>query len=647
MYNEKYISDFDERMYLNYLTDKSALKEIADSYINQYTNSTYDCTIAFKESLDHYILKQIKTNPDFLKTHYFKNYLEYINYIFFHRISSGNTQLEYNTNIIFSDSNVRNIILSYYKDNIKGKVIEIIKKNESIIKYISNKLFSGEILSQIEFDYISDYLYTRRNLNSPLYNRYIEYLLNNLIDNSQINNSPQIMAAYIAYLPKIFGDGCENSRILLTNGYASDAKTILPSVLNDIIKKEAGKSNDEKTVRNLRLYSCGDKYISISKKELDLSLRTDKSLDISRTSKIKDLYWITMVCFHELTHQYQTKQMKNEKFNSSGFSAIIRSLIYSRSDYINNHDSYEMEIEADENAWKKMYDFIFKYRSSRSNKEEKKHIEEQLKKCRINQDAVYSRRTFLTRKDSDFTTNYFKSDMDFIINNFKNNSKFPAYFRRMWNMCPMMQRLFTEHGQVKTTLLLNENITSSDFSGLNNNIMSSEISNYILTSGYQSLKKHVSEDDLTEKQVQNLMINIYNTYHLDKMFVRALSEVDLEQYKETHHNFDLKKIRDKYLEKFKSVASLVYKERELVTIINRRYPHYNIENFANPKYAMWNYSDMFKYLYKASNGVVEFNEIEDVLKMFQASGDLVLGELANNTLTMVSMPDNLDFGFSK
>ena len=114
MFNEKYINDFDGITYLKYLSDISSLKEIANAYINQFDNPTYDKTISFKESLDHFILKKIKSNPTFLDSNYFKNYLRYIDYIFQRRISTGNLHLEYNTNIIFTDSQVKEKILSYY-----------------------------------------------------------------------------------------------------------------------------------------------------------------------------------------------------------------------------------------------------------------------------------------------------------------------------------------------------------------------------------------------------------------------------------------------------------------------------------------------------------------------------------------------------
>lgn len=631
MYNEKYIRDFDEETYLKYLSNRNALKEIADAYINQYHNPTYDCTIAFKESLDHYILKQIKSNPNFIKTVQFKNYRDYLNYIFSNRISSGNNQLEYNTNILFSDEKAKKLILSYYNQNAQNKIKEIIEHNENRVKVISNKLVKREKLSQIEFDFIGDYLYTKKDFNLPVYKNYIEYILNEMQYNPQLANSPQVIAGYIAYLPNFFKDGCENSRILLTNGYSSDYNYILPSVLNNIVKQEKAKNGYDKTIKYLGLYSSGDKYISISKSEVEsLSLTSSESLDISRTMKNKDLYWISMVCFHELSHQYQARHMKDAKFNSSGFSMLLKRLMINKVDYSNNHDSYEMEIEADEISWKKMYDYIRKFRLGKTKATDKPYILEQLKKCQKNQKAVYSRRTFLTKKTSS-KANYFEEDMEIINNNFKVINNYSLYFKKMREHYPMLQRLFTENGQIKTSIILNENITSKNMVGLENNIMSSEISNYILTNGYDTLKKHVLEDNLIKNQIRNLMINIYNTYHLDKMYIEALNKVDLNQFRETKHNFDLTNIREKYLERFIRIAQLVYKERELVQIIKRRYPNFDIEQFANPKYAIWNYEDMFNYLYNASKGIIYESELEDILKKYENSKDEVLMNLASKT----------------
>ena len=62
-------------------------------------------------------------------------------------------------------------------------------------------------------------------------------------------------------------------------------------------------------------------------------------------------------------------------------------------------------------------------------------------------------------------------------------------------------------------------------------------------------------------------MNIYNTYHLEKKYINSLSKLDFSQLEGTHTNFDYNNpvtLRKKYLEKFKNVADLVYKERELI-----------------------------------------------------------------------------------
>ena len=350
-----------------------------------------------------------------------------------------------------------------------------------------------------------------------------------------------------------------------------------------------------------------------------------------------------MVCFHEMTHQLQNYLTASNKMNSSGLSMIVKMAKHERTDNTYNHDSIESEIEADENSWDKMRKFIFKYRLNSDLCTDKEAVKKQLKKCDVNKEAVYARRAILTKYGSN--DNFFASDMQLIQNKFNNSNveerkKYREYFRNLRSRFPMMQKIFDEQGQIRPTLLLEENITSEDFGGLKNNIMSSEVSKYILTEEYDSLKKQVMQGNLSETQVQNLMINIYNTYHLDKMYVRALSGVDFEQYKHTRTNFDLQNVRSKYMEKFRDVADLVYKERELVHIINNRYPEYDVEQYAAPKYAVWNYNDMFGYLYNSSKGIVGENEVSDIIRKYQATGDKVLVGIANQTKKAV-MPNQM------
>lgn len=643
MYIEKYINDFSDDMYKYYLSDLQKLKQLADAYASQYNNPTYDCTIAFKESLDHYICREFSKNPNIINTTEFKNYRKYINYIFAKRVGKNNSHLEYNTNVALQNNELKNTILSFYDQDTRKKLEIIIDKNSFAIDKIINKLNNNLGLNQNEADIFSDYLYTRRNLEDRNYIKFIDYILNN---KDNLKTSPQIIAAYIAYLPKIYGDGCEYSRAILSNGIAksNDINTILPN--------EIDMYRGQKKLRNSGFYSHGDQYISMGWDLLkDLNLYGNKSLDISRTmagngkydtleekeeaKEYNDLYWISMTTFHEMTHQLQNNSMKSREFNSSGLAQLIKITKKNDTDNTLNHDSIESEIEADEVAWDKMYSFIYKYKLNSKNLiVDKRNVKEQLHKCIQNKESVFARRAIQTKFNSN--ERFFATDIKEIKDKIDTNEDYKSYFKKIIEYYPMMSKIFDESGNVKTTIMFDNNLTSKNNTGNDENIMSCELSGYVLNEEeeYSVLKSHLINDTLSKNQITNLMMNIYNTYHLEKKFINSLSKLDFSQLKETKTNFNYNNqeaLQKKYLEKFKNVASLVYKERELVTIINKKYPEYKIEEFSNPKYAYWNYQDMFNHLFKAFNGNVEYDMISDILTKYESFGDPILSELANET----------------
>ena len=644
MFIEKYINDFDERLYIDFLTNPNKLEELGNAYIHQFDNPTYDCTIAFKESLDHYVAKQYLKNPAFINDEKCKNYMIYLNNIFSKRVTIGNNQLEYNTNIIFRNEKLKNAFLSFYSPDVKLKLETIINYNNSLINSINKQIKEGKKLSQHQLNFIAEYYYTKRDLDDINYSKFIEYLLNN--DNTHINNSPQIIAAYIAYLPKIYGDGCEYSRAILSNGIYKSR-----NLKNIILPNEIEKYKGMRKLKKHGFYSLGDKYISMSWDFLqNLNLNTDLSLNISRTmagnsnnylteeekeeaKKCNDLYWISMATFHEMTHQLQNNSMMSKEFNSSGLAQLIKITKRNDTDNTLNHDSIESEIEADEVAWDKMYSFINKYKLNSKNPiVDKKDVKEQLHKCIQNKESVFARRAIQTKFNSN--ERFFATDIKEIKYNIDTNENYKSYFKKIIEYYPMMSKIFDESGNVKTTIMFDNNLTSKNNTGNDENIMSCELSDYILNEEYSVLKSHLINDTLSKNQITNLMMNIYNTYHLEKKFINSLSKLDFSQLKETKINFNYNNqatLQKKYLEKFKNVANLVYKERELVTIINKKYPEYKIEEFSNPKYAYWNYQDMFNHLFKAFNGNVEYDMISDILTKYESFGDPILSGLANET----------------
>lgn len=56
---------------------------------------------------------------------------------------------------------------------------------------------------------------------------------------------------------------------------------------------------------------------------------------------------------------------------------------------------------------------------------------------------------------------------------------------------------------------------------------------------------------------------------------------------------------------------------------------------------------MFNYLYKASNGVIELSEIEDIVNKFEVMGDSILTELASKTREITTPTINLNSKFNR
>lgn len=646
---------------------RQVLAQLADSYANQYRNPTYLEPLAFKESLDHYVLKKIKTDPNFIGSPTFKLYCEYIQHVFLKRQSVGKKRLEFNTNIVMQDPYARQVILATYDEDFRTKAKREIETNEAIISRLHQKMLAGNHLTQQEMNYLGDYLYTRRDPASDIHKDFVEYLINEVPNNSQIVTTPPIIAAYISYLPHFYGDDCEKRRMFYTNGFGNGTGRINAQEIEMIRKLDANKPRWQQRVRNSKAYSAGNiNCIAIGDEYCRVDLRSDASLDKSRGFLQQDIYWISMVCFHELTHQYQKKLVYSPEFNSSGFAQIIRRNT-PQIDYDQNHNDYEIEIEADERAWDKMKSFIMNFQK---NKEKR---DQQLKKCQQNQRAVYGRRTFTQKKNSSDASDYFSQDIEIIKNRLKDKREL-SRFRKERNQTPMMQMVFTEDGDIKEDIIFNSNITSYDTAGIVPNIAGCELAHYILSKKFSDVKRYILNNNISEKQVLTLMLNIYNTYHIDKTYLNELQQLEKRvakekaekevqdkkasandaqvpkksdnpdkepdkeddpyggQFDETFRKLDKTTIREKFLQRFKRIAAMVYIERSLVANIKAKYPSYDPEKYTGgAKYARWNYYDAFEFLNQNRNGLVEEREVADVIARYTASGDPLLLELAETT----------------
>ena len=79
-------------------------------------------------------------------------------------------------------------------------------------------------------------------------------------------------------------------------------------------------------------------------------------------------------------------------------------------------------------------------------------------------------------------------DMREIQSLFKKYPKYRAYFRMLFGKYPMMNMVFDDQANIKVSIIFENNLTGKNSLGNDENIMGCELSNYILTEGYQSLK---------------------------------------------------------------------------------------------------------------------------------------------------------------
>ena len=264
-------------------------------------------------------------------------------------------------------------------------------KNISILREIHNKLKKEEQLSKEEIDIYADYLYSSRDFSKDKGKLFVEYILNNA-DKYNIKSSPTIIGAISSYLPQEYSldDEIKNVRFFIANKDGS-----IPT----------------RIAHSSRMY----KYCVFQKDYIEnTSLNSADSILKSRTLKNNDIYWLIFVCFHELTHQYQKNELASGNFSSANISRAINEILTKYmpkvqyksgtttrmlTDYKINHDSDEIEIQADEEGWRQLRRFI------------KVHLKQELlyrqidgKKVSLwmtadnNASNVASRRTFTMKK---------------------------------------------------------------------------------------------------------------------------------------------------------------------------------------------------------------------------------------------------------
>lgn len=462
MYNNNYINTFDISYYKYYLNNQEELDKLKKAYINKYNlNKTIEVRdILFKESLDHYILKQITDDYSFLYSKEMTNYIKYIISIY------NYNSLELTTNIVFRNKkikdNILNIYLSKYKDNIERKRLE----NSELYDKIINKINNKENITQNELDYVAEFIANIKNLNLEGYKIFLKYVFGDM-KNTNLVFSIQVQDAVLAYLPFYYKDGVTNVRYVLGDtDFSFDIKGPAHST---------GISN----------------YIAVNRnifKNIDY-----KSIENSNVERLKignDITFFMIVAFHELTHQVQKLNCKSSIYDDMGMGYIIKLILNKKnSDYKINHDSDEIEIKANEVGWKKCVSF---YNDFYSGKDKDRLV----RNCIVNNNTSKARRAFSYKLDNN------KNKVPYSDYDIKNLVSIINSDKSIIEKYPMLKNFFNpDTGVIRLSCMYNFNIYTKS--------TGKEFINYFYNNnGINAMINHLNNKKLSNEQVIYLINNL-------------------------------------------------------------------------------------------------------------------------------------------
>ncbi|MDE5888519.1 MAG: hypothetical protein K2H20_00710, partial [Bacilli bacterium] len=485
MYNPIYINDYDEKFYKRYLNNANELRNLMQEYLNQYSDESNSFMLAFKESLDHYVLKQIvKSNGSYINSVEFHNYINYIMQVSKYKITTldgiqFNTELT--SNIVFRNPQIRTMIFNkYYNEPAITFFEDNITKTKSKLTNIYRKMKNREKISQEELNFICDYIYSSRDFSNDIGRTCAEYIFNEITPDSNIKASVQLLGAITSYFTQCFkkDKDVKNSRVFIA---AQDYKS------SDLAHKSGTR----------RYCYFNKKYFS------RISLLEDKSLNKGRTYG-KDLYYLMMVAFHELTHEHQHLEKAKNKNSSSAMAYIVKDVLnrnlsgqpvinnkgdlVNQTEYMINHDSTEYEIQADEESWKECQNFIAEHcrqYAYKHNLDSQKALERE-SKCYKNQQEIRARRAFSFKKAQDGKLLYYA------LYDIKNLASIVKTNPQILNSYPVLKLYFSKNGEIDVSILFSTNITSKDSTGLDLDNAGLEFATYMLDNNIDKILERVN-----------------------------------------------------------------------------------------------------------------------------------------------------------
>jgi len=578
------------------LSSPNLLKEARKNYLEQYQpkSEARADILSCKDLLDHYVVGQLsgENANSFTNSDQFKNYASYIMETARQKsitINGAKFYPELATNPVLNNPNFRKLVVKAEKpEDEAGKMLGMLAKNEAgyrgYLKIIGERLENRSKVSQGELDIVGDYLYAGRDFDSGLAKQFACYLFNGTKQRNDLHSSTQIggaLANYFAHEDTL-DDRLKDRRIIVANNSGWDDRVKQPKPVR------TGVSTRD--------------YCALEQNKVNaLSLSSTEGLNKSRPETIADLYSLMMVSFHELTHDYQKMMMTDGKDNTGAMASILNSILRTnpsecfqvvdknlhavldengnevKSDYYRaNHDSDEMEIQADEEAWRQCRQFIHKhevrYSWDKKDKDTSERASKHWSQCLDNAQEVRARRAFALKVDENGQEmSYIQYDIEQLSRSIKGN---PGLLKEY----PQLSKFFDKVGSIKPDIFFDKEIANIDYGAIDamTDDFGVEIATYALMSStdVNNILSYIQNpnNDLSEKQIKRCLNNLWNVLHQDALKTRPLKNINFDNYSET-------KTRGKYTSKgglqesyLKQYLHQLFNCTHIAEVLREKYP---------------------------------------------------------------------------
>ena len=533
-----------------YLLSTEALTDLGENYLHQYErgSDTSAVDLSRKQYLDGLIYRNLKTEQAaaYMQMPEFQNYAKYTMWMAQERRFStqkGDLFPETITNPILRDKQTRDLIIySLHSgedaDNIRAMMDKEQEKCLKALGQVERRIDGGQKISQNQIDFLSDYVYQGGNYGDGRAKKLAEYCFNRIEDADGLKPSVPMLGALTNYFVKNY--------------------TIDESVRE---KSRVFISDNMRTTGDIHIGCSSPGFGCTLQKEafLDMSLTSDESLNKSRTNRTNDLYHLMMVTFHEATHDHQRNAMNRGEETPSAMAYAVNMILRRDVDcipvvnqetgeqkkvgyYVANHDSDEIEIDADEEAWRQCRAFLVNHCKTYGEEHNDRAIMDkfwrQRGRCLENEQEVRGRRAFTRKKNHNGElVNPIYYDVEQLSDKI---SESPNILKEY----PQFQKYFNEDGSLKLSYMHDERVAATDTEGFDDRTdnIGVEFGAYLVNDYDKATKMahYINENgaNLSEKQATRLLHNMYNVLHQSALQSRILKKANFDNYDETRSHAD-------------------------------------------------------------------------------------------------------------